>query len=308
MTSTDLNGYRLLTYRESGRRAVAGVLVGDRVYPATSLLEDAGIDASSVLSILESWQEAHQLLLTAIRGVTPEEGRPLTQTELLAPILYPRAIFCAGANYWDHVEEMVGKAVDRTSRPKDPWFFLKPGAHSVVGDQADVHPLAQSQQLDYEAELAVVIGKQARDVPAGRAKEVIAGYTILNDLSARDLMARSDRSPVMAYDWMGQKCFDGAAPMGPWITPADYVEDCHDLAVKLWVNDVLKQDSNTKQMIHNSYEQIEWLSHQLTLLPGDVIATGTPAGVGMPRGDFLAKGDVVRIEIESCGELTTMIA
>ncbi|WP_158850158.1 fumarylacetoacetate hydrolase family protein [Saccharothrix deserti] len=192
--------------------------------------------------------------------------------------------------------------------PKDPWFFLKTGAHSVVGDQAGVHPPAKSRELDWEAELAVVIGRHARDVTADRAAEFIAGYTIVNDLSARDLMPRSDRPPVMTYDWMGQKCFDGAAPMGPWITPADYVEDCHDLTAKLWVNDVLKQDSSTDQLIHDVYEQIEWLSHQLTLLPGDVIATGTPAGVGMPRGDYLTKGDVVRIEIEACGELTNVIA
>ena len=119
---------------------------------------------------------------------------------------------------------------------------------------------------------------------------------------------RNDRPPGMASDWLAQKCFDDAAPMGPWITPAAFVKDCHNLSIRLWVNNVLKQDSNTSQLIHNIYQQIEWLSHQLTLLPGDVIATGTPSGVGMPRGDYLKKGDVVRIEVQGCGQLTNPIA
>ena len=306
MTDAEVNGYRLLTYRRN-RKPTPGVLVDGRVYPAATLLEDTGVDASSTLALLQSWPKAHRALVRAARNVTPAEGTPLGRARLLAPILYPQAIFCAGANYWDHLEEMDG-AVDRASRAQDPWFFVKTSAHSVVGAGAPVHVPAKTRQLDWEAELAVVIGRPARDVTAQRAATVIAGYTIINDLSARDLMRRTDRPPAMTFDWIGQKCFDGSAPMGPWITPAAFIDDCHELAVRLWVNDALKQDSNTSQLIHNVYEQIEWLSRQITLLPGDVIATGTPAGVGMPRGEFLAPGDVVRIEIESCGELTTPIA
>ena len=147
------------------------------------------------------------------------------------------------------------------------------------------------------------MGKMARNLPVDRALDAIAGYTIVNDLSARDLMVRKDRPPVMAYDWIGQKCFDDASPMGPWITPAAFIKDAGNLSIKLWVNGVLKQNSNTNQLIHSIAEQISWLSEQLTLRPGDVIATGTPAGVGMPRGEFLKKGDVVKIEIEGCGTL-----
>ena len=104
-------------------------------------------------------------------------------------------------------------------------------------------------------------------------------------------------------DWVGQKCFEDAAPMGPWLTPAAYISDPHNLAIKLWVNGVLKQNSNTSRLVHNIAEQIAYLSRHITLNPGDVIATGTPAGVGMPRGEFLKAGDEVRIEIDSCGEL-----
>lgn len=299
------DGYRLLTF-EGSNGPIVGVLVEGRVFSAESLVSDSTVDTSSVLSLLQNWPQADRALASAARAASAEDGIPLEQIHLLAPILYPRAIFCAGANYWDHLEEMEG-TVDRAHRAKDPWFFLKTAAHSIVPDRVPVRGPTASHQLDWEAELGVVIGRSARDVAAADAAGVIAGYTIVNDLSARDLMTRSDRPPAMMYDWIGQKCFDGAAPMGPWITPATYVEDCHNLTVKLWVNDVLKQNSNTNQLIHNVYEQVEWLSHQLTLLPGDVIATGTPAGVGMPRGDFLKTGDVMRIEIEGCGTLTNPV-
>ena len=109
---------------------------------------------------------------------------------------------------------------------------------------------------------------------------------------------------IFIYDWLGQKCFDDSAPMGPWFTPAAYVSDPNNLSIKLWVNGVLKQDSNTGRMVHSTAEQIAYLSRHVTLQPGDVIATGTPAGVGMPRGEFLKVGDEVKIEIEGLGTLT----
>lgn len=304
MTELGAGGYRLLSYQRDGR-PTPGVLVHERIVDASSLLGSVDVDSSSVLALLQTWHRTHEHIVEALAGIAPEQGIARTDVELLAPILYPRAIFCAGANYWDHIEEMEGSV--KRDRPTEPWFFLKTSAHSVVGDGVAVRIPAKTQQLDWEAELAVVIGTIARDVIAADASRVIAGYTILNDMSARDLMTRPDRPPAMTYDWVGQKCFDGAAPMGPWITPAAYVADCHDLAVRSWVNDVLKQESHTSQLIHDVYEQIEWLTHQLTLLPGDVVATGTPAGVGLPRGEYLKAGDVVRIEIESCGELTNTI-
>jgi 2-keto-4-pentenoate hydratase/2-oxohepta-3-ene-1,7-dioic acid hydratase in catechol pathway len=300
-----LGGYRLLSYGgESG--PLAGVLIDGLVHPAATLLAGSDLDASSVMALLGRWPEAHAALAEAA-AAAPAGGRPLADVERLAPILYPRTIYCAGANYWDHLEEMDGP-MDRLSRAAEPWFFLKTSEQSIVADGATVAIPPKVRQLDWEAELGVVIGTPAREVAAADAAGVIAGYTIVNDLSARDLMKREDRPPAMAFDWIGQKCFDGAAPMGPWLTPAAYVEDVHDLDVKLWVNDQLKQSSNTSGLIHDVHEQIEWLSGQLTLLPGDVIATGSPAGVGMPRGEFLAPGDVTRIEIDCCGTLSTTFA
>ena len=176
------------------------------------------------------------------------------------------------------------------------------------GDPIVLPRQLRSDEVDFEAELGVVIGRAGRDLPVARAMELVAGYTIVNDLSARDLMRREDRiGTPFTFDWIGQKCFDDAAPMGPWITPAAYIADPANISVKLWVNGVLKQDSNTSRMLFTLAEQISYLSHRVTLRPGDVIATGTPSGVGMPRGEFLKHGDTVKIEIGGCGTLTTPI-
>jgi len=311
--------YRLLSYRDQGGVARAGVLVGERVLPATPLLEGApGIDSSSVMGLLQSWGEVHLRLMAAVARAKPTDGRPLSEVALLAPILYPGAVFCAGANYWDHMKEMnerqkrmTGKDVPPPSKARSPWFFIKTGPHSIVGPGANVRMPPQSQKLDWEAEIGVVIGKPARNVPVERAFDVVAGYLCVNDLSARDLGTQADRAgTAMFMDWLGQKCFDDAAPMGPWFTPAAFVPDPNDMSVKLWVNDVLKQDSNSKNMIHGIAEQIASLSAQLTLRPGDVIATGTPAGVGAGRGEsgeFLKPGDVVKIEVQYCGTLVNQM-
>jgi 2-keto-4-pentenoate hydratase/2-oxohepta-3-ene-1,7-dioic acid hydratase in catechol pathway len=304
--------YRLLSYLDAGATK-AGVLVGERILPAVSLLENAGgIDSSSVLGILRSWDSAHPRLHAAAQNVHPKDGIALAQAKLLAPVLYPGVMFCAGANYWDHLEEMAeiakrttGKAPSMT-KGAEPWFFLKTTAGSIIGTKTPARLPSFSKQVDWEAELAVVIGRSTRNISEQRAFDSVAGYTIINELSARDLMKR-EGTPFI-YDWVGQKCFEDAAPMGPWFTPAAYVANPNDLSIKLWVNGVLKQNSNTSRMVHGIAEQVAYLSRHVTLNPGDVIATGTPAGVGMPRGEFLKVGDEVRIEIDGCGELTNAMA
>jgi 2-keto-4-pentenoate hydratase/2-oxohepta-3-ene-1,7-dioic acid hydratase in catechol pathway len=306
--------YRLVSYGEGVSTAKAGVLVGDRIVPAATLLKGAsGVDASSVLSLLRNWDAAHAALHAAAQNVKPTDGIALSEAKLLAPILYPGSLFCAGANYWDHLEEMAeiakrvtGKAPSMT-KAKDPYFFLKTTGGSIIGTKTPARLPRFSKQVDWEAELGVVIGRPARNISVAKAFDVVAGYTIVNDLSARDLMKR-EGSPF-GMDWVGQKCFEDAAPMGPWFTPAAYVTDPNNLAIKLWVNGVLKQNSNTSRLVHGIAEQIAYLSEHFTLQPGDVIATGTPSGVGMPRGEFLKAGDEVRIEVAGCGELTnTMVA
>jgi len=300
------DGYRLLSYRDAAGHSRAGVLVGDRVHPAADLLADTP-EASSVIGLLKIWDQAHPRLHAAAKAPR-SGGTPLSDVAVLAPVLYPGALFCAGANYWDHLEEMAeiakrttGKAPSMT-KGAEPWFFMKTAAGSIVGPDAPVRLPNFSKQVDWEAEIGVVIARPTRNISEKAALDAVAGYLIVNDLSARDLMKR-EGTPFI-YDWVGQKCFEDGAPMGPWLTPAAYIKDPNDLPIKLWVNGVLKQNSNTGRMVHSMAEQIAYISRHVTLQPGDVIATGTPAGVGMPRGEFLKIGDVVKIEIGECGTLT----
>jgi 2-keto-4-pentenoate hydratase/2-oxohepta-3-ene-1,7-dioic acid hydratase in catechol pathway len=299
-------GYRLVTYRGADGSSSAGVLIGDKVHAADSLLSPSIRDRVTVLGILRQWPEAH-VQLHAAAASAPGGGIPLDRAPLLAPIQYPGALYCAGANYWDHLAEMAEIAKRTTgiapamSKGAEPWFFLKTAAGSIIGPGCDARLPSFSRAVDWEAELGVVIGRRARNISEGVALEAVAGYVIVNDLSARDLMKR-EGTPFI-YDWIGQKCFDDGAPMGPWLTPAAYAPAVDAMSVRLWVNDTLKQDSHTSRMVHGVAEQIAYLSRHVTLQPGDVIATGTPAGVGMPRGEFLQVGDEVRIEIEGCGVL-----
>ena len=309
--------YKLLSVR-SGQGARAGVLIGDTMYDAARI---TGVAAhSSVLGMLEDWSRARRLLARASKriesGQARIKGAPLKGARLLAPVLYPGAIYCAGANYTDHMAEMA-RAQGQTPGPtmkelgEKPWHFVKTSRSSVVGPGAKVKLPVYSQMVDWEVELAAVIGKVARDVPAERALDSVAGYTIANDLSARDVMRR-DKNPATSpfhYDWLSQKCFDGSCPLGPWIVPADDLSDPQNLGLKLWVNDKLMQDSSTSKMIFDTAEQIAMLSSRVTLQPGDLVLTGTPAGVGVPRRVFLKPGDTVKLWIEGIGELShTMVS
>jgi 2-keto-4-pentenoate hydratase/2-oxohepta-3-ene-1,7-dioic acid hydratase in catechol pathway len=305
--------YRLLTYRVKGNPA-AGVLIGERIYPAADLA-GAGVDASSVLALLQSWDKVHPRFKKAAAKPDPKKGVPLAKAELLAPLHYPTALFCAGANYWDHLEEMAragaagakpGEPWTRPPKPAEPWFFVKTSAHSVIGPGAPIHLPKFSKMVDWEAEIGVVIGRAMRDLTEERAMDAVAGYTIVNDLSARDYIKRE--GSIFVFDWVGQKCFDGSAPMGPWITPAEFMPPPEDIPVRLWINGAIKQNSNSRLMVHSIREQIAYLSRHMTLRPGDVIATGTPAGVGFARKEFLKPGDEIKIEIGGCGTLVNRVA
>ena len=304
--------YKLLSY-QAGRDARAGVLVGDTVYDAAKITGHPTY--SSVLRVLDDWGRAKRLLAQAAKriagGKSRAKGLPWKRVRLLAPVLYPGAVFCAGANYTDHMQEMA--RVQNIPAEKDPhelglnpWHFIKTSRASVVGAGAKVKLPAYSKMVDWEIELVAVIGRRAKDIPVEKALDCVAGYTIANDLSARDAMRRphlSDASPFK-LDWVSQKCFDGACPLGPWIVPASDIPDPQALAMKLWVNGELMQDSHTSKMIFTTAEQIAQLSTRVTLAPGDLVLTGTPAGVGMGRQLFLKDGDTVKLWIEAIGEMS----
>jgi 2-keto-4-pentenoate hydratase/2-oxohepta-3-ene-1,7-dioic acid hydratase in catechol pathway len=308
--------YKLATY-QSAEGPRAGLVVEDKVYDAAGLTGKAAY--ATVMGILADWRAAESALRKAAASAGTSKSkskapRPLARTKLLAPVLWPSAIFCAGANYADHVAEM-NKANNRAPEP-DPhtlglqsWHFIK-ASRSLASPGATVKISDYSTKMDWEVELAAVIGRPAKNVPLEKALAYVAGYTVANDLSARDRGRRphvADTSPFKA-DWVAHKSFDGSCPLGPWIVPARDIPDPQNLNLKLWVNDVLKQDSNTGQMIYTLAEQIAHLSSRLTLHPGDLILTGTPAGVGTGRGEFLKAGDTVKIWIERIGEMSNKMA
>jgi 2-keto-4-pentenoate hydratase/2-oxohepta-3-ene-1,7-dioic acid hydratase in catechol pathway len=224
------------------------------------------------------------------------ESHALVDVRLRAPVR-PRKFLAIGLNYADHIAESGMEA------PQFPIFFNKQ-ATCVVGPGDDIHMPRVSTLLDYEGELAIVIGKRCRHVSIEAVPDVIAGYTITNDLSVRDWQLRT---PTMT---MG-KSFDTHGPLGPWVVTAEEVADPHDLRIRTFVNDEKRQDGSTGEMVFNCFEQVAHLSEAFTLEPGDVIATGTPAGVGAVRQPFpeglLKVGDVVRVEIDGIGDLTNTV-
>ncbi|MFZ2311630.1 MAG: fumarylacetoacetate hydrolase family protein [Methylobacter sp.] len=219
----------------------------------------------------------------------------LNEVKLQAPVPRPGKYLGISLNYPDHISE-TGR-----DKPEYPTFFTKQGT-CVIGHGDAIHRPKVSDKLDYEGELAFVIGKRSRHVPVDKAHEVIVGFTIANDVSVRDWQIRS---PTFTLG----KSFDTHGPLGPWIVTSNEISDPHNLNLKTWIGDELRQDSNTRHMIFNCYEMIAYLSQAMTLEPGDVIATGTPSGVGVkmkPRG-YMLPGQTARIEIEGIGTLSNPV-
>ncbi len=311
------HSYRLATYADADGEPRAGIIVDERMIDVAGALAGrmtAHASMTSVLAVLRRWEEAHPLLRqvarAARRGGHSAATSALAAVRLLAPILYPGTIFCAGANYRDHVAEM-SRALNLPAEPDPhelglkPWHFLKASASCVRGPGSRIALPAYSKRVDWEAEIAVVIGRDCRNVSVAQALKYAAGVSIVNDLSARDHLRRDGvaADSPFRYDWVSQKCFDGALPFGPWICPMDEFADLGNLGIRLWVNEELMQDSSSSNLIFSVAEQISHLSTRLTLRPGDVIATGTPAGCGAARGRFLKPGDRVSVWVEGVGVL-----
>jgi len=220
---------------------------------------------------------------------------PLSAVSLLAPIDFPPKIICLGLNYIDHAVE------SKATVPDEPIFFMKPHTAIIGPNQKIVKPRFV-KRLDYEGELAIVMGKTAKNIPASEAKKYIFGYTIMNDVSARDLQFKDGQ-------WTRGKSFDTFAPTGPCITTENQLKNTEDLAIRTWVNGELRQNGTTRNMAFNVSQIVHHISRVMTLEPCDTIATGTPAGVGhaMTPKKYLRHDDVVRIEIEGIGVLENLI-
>ena len=261
--------------------------------------------ATSVRAMLEEGLDGW---LERIDAGAIDEGIPLAGVTLLAPVPDPPNIYMVGANYADHQREM------RRAGPEDPvaptaggpFFFLKPTT-TLIGDGDTVRIGAGVTKLDWEVELAAVIGRRAHRVAARDALDHVAAYTILNDVSARDRFVREGADPPFTFDWLSQKGWATSCPAGPWLLPARDCPSPGNLAMALSVSGETMQDSNTSQMLYSIEEQIAALSAMLPLVPGDIVSTGTCAGVGAGRGRFLVPGDVMRAEIEGIGVLTNPV-
>jgi 2-keto-4-pentenoate hydratase/2-oxohepta-3-ene-1,7-dioic acid hydratase in catechol pathway len=305
-------GYKLATYQtKDGPRA--GLIVGDDVFDAAKLTGKAAY--ATVAGILADWKAAEGALKKAAAGAAKGRAKrqPLAKTKLLAPVPLPPTIFCAGANYADHAAAMARK--QNMPEPADPhelglkpWHFIK-AARTIADPGASIKAADYSKELDWEIELAAVIGRPCKDVSEEKALAYVAGYVVANDVSARDRGRRPGIEPTSFFkmDWSKHKSFDGSCPIGPWMTPASDIADPQDLGLKLWVNGELKQDSNSAKMLFTLAEQIAQLSINMTLHPGDLILTGTPAGTGAESGEFLKRGDVVKVWIEDIGEFSNKI-
>lgn len=230
-------------------------------------------------------------------GLPPTLDSDQFSSRLCAPIWGKGIIYGAAVNYRSHAVE------SRVQVPDAPLFFIKP-FRCIVGPNEDVELPAYSAQPDYEAELAVVIGKRGKRILADVALEHVAGYTVLNDVSFRDLQRREVPGRNVTMDWVSGKALDSAAPLGPWIVTADEVGDPQNLDISLWVDGDLRQSGNTADMVFSVAELISHLSRDITLEPGDVIATGTCSGVGRSSGVFLQGGNHIDISVARVGTLS----
>jgi 2-keto-4-pentenoate hydratase/2-oxohepta-3-ene-1,7-dioic acid hydratase in catechol pathway len=288
---------KLATYQQAGSGERLGVIDNNEVVDVSSL--DSRFP-TSMIDLLRAGKNGMNALRSALNG----KGRrvPLADVTLSAPVPRPIKFLGLGANYSRHLAEFArSHAPERMPSTKvQHWFNKQVGC--IIGPHDAIHLPRCSTQLDFEAELGLVIGTRCRHVPPERAFEMIAGYVVCNDVSVRDWQA------ISPTGMMG-KSFDTHGPVGPWLTTADEIEDPQSLRVRTWIDDDLRQDGNTQEFIHKLPQMIAFLTTAFTLEPGDILSTGSPAGVGSaevpPR--YLKAGQRCRIEIEGLGEINNLI-
>jgi acylpyruvate hydrolase len=277
---------RLITY-DDGRGPRPGSLVGEHVLPLAER-----VAARSVRGLLETLgPEDLTALAEQAAGLDPV---PLSSVRLLAPVPDPQKIICLGLNYRDHARESGQEP------PAAPMWFAK-FANSLIGSgETVVLPAAHPEYVDYEAELAVVIGRQAHRVQPGAALAHVAGAMSFNDVTARDLQFQN---PL----WTAGKAIDTFAPCGPALVTLDEIADIQALGLRTRINGERLQEGTTAEQIFGVAEVVAWLSRTMTLLPGDIIATGTPAGIGATKGRFLRSGDQVEVEVDGLGTVSNPV-
>jgi len=310
---------KLVTYNAGGEQRV-GAVVGDGNNQVVDL---AAADRTlarrekrtthgffcDMLTLLEAGSKGLSAAKNAAKAASGASVKPLSRVRLKAPVPNPRKVFCLAGNYQDHIEEGGGKIALQDK--ETPRVFMKPPTTTVIGqnDKILIPPVARS--IDWEGELAVVIGRKAKGVKPKDALKYVAGYTIMNDVSERDLKIkkRTDSRPRDEwFDWLNGKWLDTFGPQGPWIVTRDEIPDPQVLDISTFINGERKQHNNTGQMLYPVTKIIEYISAIITLEPGDLISTGTISGVGATSGTFMKPGDKVQIEISSIGVLKNSVA
>lgn len=292
--------FTLATIAHEGRQL--GALEIDHRFVPLEQFAAAGVPPD-LMSLLQDWPRHFEALRHAAATLDPSAGLPREAVQVLTPLQYPGKVLCAGANYYDHLAEMG--VPDLRKEAQRLFFFFKPPRNALVADGAVVPAPLGCTMFDWEIELAAVIGRRSRRLTLENALDAVAAYTVAIDLSARDF----NQAPDTFYklDWVAGKAQDGCCPLGPRLVPAAFISDPHDLALQLDVNGERRQDARTSGMVFDIREQLVTLSNIMTLDPGDVVLTGTPAGVGFPKRTFLKPGDRVHARIESIGDLTVTI-
>lgn len=314
---------------ENGRAPFVIMLVGDSAFGLDGLYRawrqgrrgGALVGVGSILLLLEDWDTNFEALCLmadfAAAGSAPDTAMvDAAAVRYMPPILRPGKMIYAAANYGDHIREMLNVSRTESSEERDnmldrdkarvrPYSFLK-APSALVGAHDDIVIPADSTKVDWEVELAMAVGRRTKRIAAADAMNCIAGFMTTNDVSARDWNMRDDW-PSLRSDWLGGKSHDTFAPMGPYFVPRAFVPDPLNLRLTLKVNGETKQDGNTGEMVFSPGEQIEFASDMITLEPGDVLSTGTPAGVGHGAGTYLQPGDVVETEVEGLGAMRNSV-
>lgn len=318
--------FKLGTFSNNGGGPFVGLVIGEKIYTLSTVVEAAEAQGggkgptttAGIYEMLADWG-ANFDALCAVADFVANDGRgdadwdcvaTLSDLRVLPPILNPSKMIYAAANYGGHIREMLNAGTARTEEEREnmldrdkarvrPYSFLK-APSSLAGAFDDIVIPPETQKVDWEVELALVIGRTAKRVPAERALDYVAGYMTTNDVTARDAQSRPDW-PTLRTDWFTGKSHDTFAPMGPYLVPAAFVPDYRAVQLTLKVNGETKQDDPAGEMVFSAEEQIEHASAQLALHPGDIISTGTPEGVGHGKGTYLNVGDIVEAEAAGLG-------
>ena len=277
-------------------QSVAAVRIDGELWP----LPAAGLPADA-MALFADWRRSFALLQKMKR-----RGKPIAErkAKLLTPLRYPRKLFCVGANYADHLQEMNAGHLAKKQPGVPPFFFMKPPSTTLVGPGKTVRIPPGCRNFDWEVEFVVVFGKGGRNIPEKEAMKHVAGYSVGIDFTARDLFYREES--FFKFNFVLGKCQDTMSPVGPALVPRQFLDGSR-VDFSLWVNGTRKQAGNTADMIYSLPEQIAGVSRAVTIEPGDMMFTGSPAGVGLPRGEKLASGDVIRIEADAVGAMEVVV-